>query len=61
MIAKKKGIEKLSEEDHFAITMYFGGMTYIIEAWLGYGMINQEEFMARAMVKALPESLKEYF
>lgn len=61
MIAHKKGVEKLSEEDHFAITMYFGGVTYIIEAWLSYGMINQDEFMAKAMVKALPADLKEYF
>ena len=61
MIARKMGVEKLSEEDHFAITMYFGGMTYIIEAWLNYGMIEQERFMARAMAKAAPNNLKEYF
>ena len=60
-IAIKKGLMRLSDEDHITLVHYFGGNTYIIESWLRTEMKVSEEVLTKVLVDAVPESLKRYF
>ena len=60
-IAMKKDLPRLTDEDHITLVHYFGGNTYIIENWLRTDMMASEEFLAKILVDAVPESLKRYF